>query len=149
MWLWPFNNPTIGARIVSKSVKATMKNACLVIISMILFSCAKDSSTASLRGKWVEINTKTDTLTFGLLGDKESMFLGRGKEMSNGYLTPKSHSGPYDYRLLVDKISLRWLLSASDSFNEFYFSLSGDKIIIENFYDSNAKGILVTFKRIN
>jgi len=108
------------------------------------------TTLADLNGKWVDINTKTDTLTFGLFGGKESMILGRGKETRNGFILPKYGSGPYDYNLLTgDKISLRWTLSSNGSFNEYYLKQSGDKLTIEKFFDPSTSGTMLTFKKLD
>lgn len=129
-----------------------MKQGLVIIFVLALISCTSDNVTTltDLNGKWVDINTKTDTLTFGLFGDKESMILGRGKEMRDGFMLPKYGSGPYDYKLLTgDKISLRWTLSSSSNFNDYYFKQTGDKLTIEKFFDTTTSGTMLTFKKIN
>ena len=128
-----------------------MKYGLIFILTLTLLSCNKDNLTnlTDLNGKWVDINTKTDTLTFGLLGDKETMILGRGKEIRNGFLIPKYGSGSYDYELLTDTISLRWVASSNFNFKKYYFNKTGTKITIEKFFDTNTRGTLLTFKKIN
>ena len=99
-----------------------MKHGLIFILVLILLSCGNDNVTTltDLNGKWVDINTKTDTLTFGLLGDKEALILGRGKEIRNGFLIPNYGSDPYEYELLTDTISLRWVASSSLNFKRYY-----------------------------
>ena len=128
-----------------------MKYGLVIILLLIVLSCTNDSVTTmtDLEGKWVDINTKTDTLTFGLFGDKESMILGRGKEIRNGFLLPKYGSGSYDYELLTDTISLRWVASSNLNFKKYYFKQSGGKLTIEKFFDTTTTGTMLTFKKIN
>ena len=129
-----------------------MKHGLIIILALALLSCTSDNVTTltDLNGKWVDINTNTDTLTFGFFGDKESMILGRGTETRDGFILPKYSSGAYDYKLLTDeKISLRWALSNSSNFNDYYFKQSGDKLSIENFFDTTTSGTILTFKKID
>ena len=129
-----------------------MRQGLVILFALTLIGCTSDNLTTltDLNGKWVDINTKTDTLTFGLFGDKESMILGRGKETRDGFILPKSGSGPYDYKLLAgDKISLRWTLLSNSNFNDYYFKQSGDKLTIEKFFDTTTSGTMLTFKKLN
>jgi hypothetical protein len=128
-----------------------MKQGLIIVFALSLFSCSTDNVTTSteLNGKWVDIHTKTDTLTFGLFGDQESMLLGRGREMRNGSLRPKHGSGPYYYKLLAsDTISLRWTLSSNSNFNNYYFKQTGDRLTIEKFFDTTTPGTMLTFKKL-
>jgi len=132
-------------------MKTKMKHLPIITLVLTLLSCSNDNLTTltDLNGKWVDINTMTDTLTFALLGDKESMILGRGKEIRNGFLLPKHGSGSYDYELLTDTISLRWVASGNLNFRRYYFNKTRTNIIIEKFFDTNTRGTFLTFKRIN
>ncbi|PTB97423.1 hypothetical protein C9994_02945 [Marivirga lumbricoides] len=129
-----------------------MKYRFLIFIA-ILFGCSETESITKqipLEGKWVEVNTQTDTLTFGDFEGQELMNLGRGKEMSDGALIPKRRSGFYEYQLLGnDQISLHWVFSANSAFNNYYFKQSGDSLLLENFYDNFTSSSLLTFKKIN
>ncbi len=122
-----------------------------LLIAIVLFGCANDDSIitqASLEGKWVDVKTKTDTLTF--IGDQGIVTLRREKELRNGFLLPKYGSGPYIYTFPAsNKISLRWVLSSNASFNDYYLKQSGDKLIIEKFFDSPKSTTLLTFKKID
>ncbi len=119
----------------------------IVIIAIILFGCTKPKQTIQpvLTGKWVEMNVKTDTITFVTDG---MIIMSRPKVVSNGFLVPQGGDGPYSYKLLPGKITLQWTLSSMISNNSYSFIQSADKIVIENFYDVNAKGIIQTFLRL-
>jgi hypothetical protein len=104
----------------------------------------------TLVGKWIDVNTKTDTLTFGLIGGSAVMILARGNEIRDGSVLPKYGSGPYDYKLFTgDKISLHWTLSSNSTFTNYYFQQMGDRLTIEKFFDTSTSGTLLTFKKIN
>jgi hypothetical protein len=130
--------------------KLTIMKFGLVVILTVLIGCTNDNlnTPVTLDGKWVEITTKTDTLTFGLMGDKPALILNRGNEMKDGFSIPKSGSGPYDYKLLTNKISLRWYASSNSAFNDYYFNQTGNQIEISNFYDVGSKGTIQTFRKL-
>ena len=107
-----------------------MKQGLIITLVLTSLACSDDNVTtlADLNGKWVDINTKTDTLTFGLFERQAFMILRRGKEIRKGFLLPKQGAGFYDYKLSTpDKISLRWMFSSTASFNDYYFEQTGDK----------------------
>lgn len=124
----------------------------LLIILIALISCSDDDSVTQvpLEGKWAEIINKMDTMTFGLLslGGRASMTLSRGKEMRDGFLVPKPGSNWYEYELLADTIALRSYVSSNSAFNKYYFKLTGDKIVTENFYEINTKRKIRIFKKL-
>jgi hypothetical protein len=123
----------------------------LILFVVAFLSCSEDDSTAvdisDLRGKWVEIETRTDTLSFELVSDSEIMSLNRGTEIRNGNLLPKYNSGPYTYKLGEEKISLYWTLSSNSSFNDYYFSVKDNRLQIGNFYNSES-GETLTFEKL-
>lgn len=121
-----------------------------ILFSLIIFSCTIDKldTPTKLEGKWVEISTTSDTLSFELFGDKETLMLDRGRELRNGFLLPKPGSGPYEYQILKNKIDLRWYASSNGSFFSYYFDQTRDQIKIENFYDVEQKGKIETFKKL-
>jgi hypothetical protein len=127
-----------------------MKLGLLIIFAISLFDCPNNNVIAQkpVTEKWVDVNTKSDTLTFLTIGGHDYIQLDRGKEMRNGYLLPKSGAGPYRYKLLTDKISLYWTLSSDSNFYDYYFNRVDDTIVIENFYDPNLKGTRQTFKKL-
>ena len=124
----------------------------LLVILIVFIGCAGEelpNVEVPLKGKWVDINTTTDTLTFGLLGDKKAMILGRGKEIKDGHLLPKMGSGSYDYDLLSDEIiALRSHLSSNSNFHEYYFQHSGDILTVEKFFENSTSGTILTFRKI-
>ena len=63
----------------------------ILIIVVILSACAYDSLNiqSPLEGKWVDVDTNTDTLTFHAIDGSSYMTLGRGRVLVNGILTPK------------------------------------------------------------
>jgi hypothetical protein len=121
-----------------------MKYGIIAVFILTVLSCTDDKvdmvNSKDLRGEWTEINTKTDTLSFEILNGKEYMMLNRA------VLT---QTGPYEYKLLPnDEISIHWTLAGTfNSFNDYYFKLSGDKLSIGNFYDSPA-GTILTFQKL-
>lgn len=122
----------------------------LMFVLIVLLGCSNNEPIPELglEGKWVEVNTLTDTLEFSLLDDQELMVLSRGTENRDGFILPKPGSGSYDYHLQKDKISLRSHLSSNSSFVDYHFNLSGDKMIIGNFYEPNSQGTKQTFQKL-
>lgn len=125
------------------------------VLIFVLFSAAfhyeNDTPTksTSLNGKWVDVTTTTDTLTFKHIGDNDYMVLGRGMENRNGVMRPKHGSGPYYYKFAKDNyISLRWSLSSDSNFKEYSFSQTENTLTIEKFFDTPAAKTLLTFKKI-
>ena len=128
-----------------------MRSGLLFILALSLFCCGDDhvATQTSLNGKWVEINTRTDTLTFLVMDENPYVTLDRGREIRNGHLLPKIGSGIYRYRLFHDSISLYWTLSSNSDYNHYYFNQTGDALIVGNFYDPDLKGARDTFKKLN
>ncbi len=124
----------------------------LVLIILIFLSCSKENNSSmeasNLDGKWVEVETGTDTLSFELMGDMEIMNLNRGKEIRDGGLLPKYKSGPYIYELKVEQIALNWLVSSDSRFNNYYFKINTNTLFIGNFYGSTS-GDTLTFERLD
>tara|TARA_R110002020_G_scaffold163548_1_gene349594 strand:+ start:368 stop:757 length:390 start_codon:yes stop_codon:yes gene_type:complete len=114
--------------------------------------CSKDDTesltSTSLKGKWIDTETRLDTLSFESSGDLDIMNLNRGKELRNGNLVPKPKSGTYTYKLLEEKISLNWMLSSNSNFNDYYFKVVDDRLNIGNFYGSTS-GETLTFERLD
>lgn len=119
----------------------------LIIFAFTFLGCSKDDTnivtSSDLEGKWIETETRMDTLSFESLGNLEIMNLKRGKEIRDGNLLPKSGSGPYNYDLSEEKISLNWMLSSDSSFTAYYFKVVGDKLSIGNFYGSTYGETLI------
>ncbi|TBW29955.1 hypothetical protein [Gramella sp. KN1008] len=127
-----------------------MKKAFIVIFVTLCLSCSSDNSgTISIgEGKWVEIETKSDTLSFSSLGGMDIMTLARGEELQEGVLKPKYRSGRYEYGISEGKISLRWLLSSNSQFEEYSFRIEDEIMYIGNFYASSS-GEILTFKKLD
>ena len=113
-----------------------------LIIAITLMSCTSDSLSTPdlLKGKWIEVNTKSDTLVFGLFGDQEAMMVNRGYEIRNSFRLPKHGSGPYDYKISKDKISLRYYLSSYNGYFDykFKFDFKTSRIEVEKFYETDS-----------
>jgi hypothetical protein len=125
-----------------------MKLVLLIILSISLLHGVdhNPSMQTKLNGTWVGINN-TDTLTFLVVSQNDYVKLDRGNEMRNGVARPKIGSGPYYYKISPGRISLRWTLSASTDYHDYYFNQSGDSLVVENFYDLNSKGVRQIFKK--
>ncbi|MEM1134286.1 MAG: hypothetical protein AAGI07_00495 [Bacteroidota bacterium] len=119
---------------------------------LVLLSCSDDNveiiTSTDLKGKWIEMETKSDTLTFESWDNSEIMILSRGKEIRDGNLLPKYGSGSYEYRLSEGRISLYWMLSSNSSFKDYNFKIAGNRLNIENFYSSTSKPML-TFEKLD
>ena len=121
-----------------------MKYGIITFFVLIILSCTNDSinivNSKNLRGEWIEINTKTDTLSFEIHYDKEYIMLKRAE---------LERTGLYEYKLLpTDEISIHWTLAATfNSFNNYYFKLTDDRLSIGNFYDSPS-GTILTFQKL-
>ena len=132
-----------------------MKYLPIILLSG-LISCNGENVSPGLIGSdgdgvsvWVDVNTKTDTLTFKSIDGTEYMNLSRGFEMQGGDLLPKIGSGLYQYKFMEEKkIALQWMLSSYYGFNEYTFIQSGDLLIVEKFFDPPSPGVLLTFERI-
>jgi len=118
---------------------------------IILASCADNDSNPSvpLEGKWVAVEVETDTLIFDADIGRDIFQLKRGKEIQNGYLLPKSGAGIYEFKINGESISIYNMVSSCYCFNDYFFNQSGYTLIIENFYEKNAKGDLKTFRKLN
>jgi len=127
-----------------------MNKFLLIFLVAVIASCSDDSGITQTvkNGKWVEIETKSDTLSFSTLDDLEIMTLDRGNELQDGVLKPKYRSGTYEYGLLEGKISLRWVLSSNSNFEEYSFRIENERLYIGNFYGSSS-GEILTFEKLD
>lgn len=118
---------------------------------LFLFSCSNDdmdiTTPSDLNGKWVEVKTKTDTLTFETSDNLDIVTLDRETERINGQPLPKQGSGPYQYKLATGKISLYWMLSSNYKFIDYNFKRTGETFVIDNFYDAPS-GTTLMFEKI-
>jgi len=123
----------------------------IIIALFILSSCTKNDNNvidaSGLKGQWIEMESRSDTLSFESWDSLEIMNLKRGKEVKNGFLLPKLGSGPYEYSLSSEIISLKWMLSSNSNPNEYYFKVTNDELEIGNFYNS-LNGETLTFEKL-
>ena len=125
-----------------------MKHLVLTILICIsFFSCSKTTlEPGPVRGVWVEASLRQDTLSFVKFDPDRYFTLDREREFRNGHSLPKSGSGPYDYILKNDSISIRCGWSNSLNFQTLYFKFDPQRDLIQigNFYDDskNAAAIL-------
>ena len=119
----------------------------LILCVLTFLGCSKDGkdvvASSDLKGKWIETETRMDTLSFESLDNQDIMNLNRGKEIRDGNMLPKSGSGPYKYNLLEEKISLNWVLSSDSSFKDYYFKIIDNRLNIGNFYGSKSGETLI------
>ncbi|MCH7658758.1 MAG: hypothetical protein IIB05_10630 [Bacteroidetes bacterium] len=136
-----------------------MKNIFFLLsfILSILLGCEKSDifdeyvPISHIDGVWIENINKSDTINFDNWHNPDIFELKRGIEYRNGYYLPKKHSGPYEYKISKDSISLQNLLSSSRCWETYYFRVnkSQDAFIISDFiYKSQSKTGKLIFTRI-
>jgi hypothetical protein len=116
------------------------------IITLLLFFntlpdyiyCQKNELKSSpLKGTWIEMEKKTDTIVFSSEYDGQNPIfnLKRGFRFTEGYKLPDYYSGPYNFILGKESISVYWFLS-SGSFQTYYFKLipGENRFKIGNFF---------------
>lgn len=118
----------------------------------IFLSCSNDDAnnekSSDTKEKWVEAQSRRDTIYFERLDGLDLLHLNRGKEMKNGSLLPKVKSGPYEYRITGEKISLYYVISSYYAFDDYYFKINKKTLTIGNFYESEA-GEILTFEKLD
>jgi len=123
-----------------------------IFLTLFIFSACENNkvTTSGLKGTWVEIDTKTDTIIFKTDDLAGKFYLNRGFEMTNGYYLPKIGSGMYSYDISGNSIKIVDLLSSTAGGNNYYFSIIHDnesfQVGMFTFLETN-KAIL-TFKRL-
>jgi hypothetical protein len=124
----------------------------VILLTLFIFSGCENNkvTTSRLKGTWVEIDTKTDTIIFKTDDLSGKFYLNRGFEMTNGYYLPKIGSGMYSYDISDCSIKIVDLLSSTAGGNNYYFSINHDnesfQIGMFTFFETN-KAIL-TYKRL-
>ena len=110
-------------------------NICFAIIFLLMMfsGCVKEESlTPELQGAWVESSLREDTIIFNSpdFDFGENWFDLRREGMIS--------SGPYEYRIHGDSISVHWMLSSCTCWEIYYFRLDNrkDEFRIGNFYYS-------------
>lgn len=128
-----------------------MKYVLALIFVLTLLSCSNNETniitSPDLKGKWVDVETRLDTLSFESLDNSEIMNLNRGKEIREGNLLPKYGSGSYIYKVSELNISLNWMLSNNSNFYDYYFKIIENRLNIGNFYGSEY-GETLTFEKL-
>jgi len=126
---------------------------------IMLLSCQKDNTMfpdpstlpKGLVGSWVEVSTKSDTISFTSNTERGMLFLHRGYEIRNGYRLPVIGSDGYSFRLLTDSIRLMGGLSSTFFDKTFYFKYDEANLTINigkfSQYIDTKKSIL-TFRKI-
>lgn len=135
----------------AKRIYSHLQYVIFVLVIGAFFSCSKENklmlSAEDLSGEWIEVDTRSDTLHFTSLDGMDIMTLRRGFEMRDGHLLPRLASGPYEYRLENDRISLHWTLSSNSAFETVSFAIQDRRLTIGNFYDSKY-GSQIIFERL-
>jgi len=90
-----------------------------------------------LKGTWIEMEKKNDTMVFSSEYDGQYPIfnLKRGFRFTEGDKLPDYYSGPYNFKLGQNSISVYWFLS-SGSFQTYYFKLipGENKFKVGNFF---------------
>lgn len=112
---------------------------------MILLSsagCDQVTNHVRLRGTWVEITKKMDTIDFTHFGSNKAFYLKSGYVMQSGHRIPKGEIYYY-IALKDDSIALNPITSSicpfpnPDCYPHYFFKVnSGNTFDIGNFYDS-------------
>lgn len=124
----------------------------LFILSLIFYSCEKHDVTVSgLKGTWVEVDTKTDTIIFNRNTTSGLFILSKGHEIRNGYVLPKIGSGIFMFELNKDSIAITDGLSCTYSKRNYFFKLNESlktfniQIFTAGFETNKA---ILTFKKL-
>ncbi len=126
-------------------------------ILVLLLSCSKDefpdpnTLSKDLKGSWVEVDTKTDTMIFKYSDISGLFWFHRGYEIRNGYRLPIIGSTGYHYEIVADSITLIDGLLSIWNENTYYFNFDKPNLTINigNFsqhIDSNKP--ILTFRKI-
>jgi hypothetical protein len=120
----------------------------VVLLIGIGISCKKDPIPNDLKGRWVRVDNRNDTVTFGFKDQANWFELFRGYQIGDdGISRPKIPLGIYEYKLKDSSILIHWSASSSSTWPEYFFSLHDSEIEIGNFIDNtNPKIILEKIK---
>jgi cell division protein YceG involved in septum cleavage len=132
---------------ITKSKKMKILKSVVLFLVFIILSthiyCQKiELKTSPLHGSWIEVGKKTDTIVFSSEYDGQNPIfeLKRGFRITEGYKLPNYFSGPYNFKLGNNSISVYWFLS-SGSFQSYYFKMipGENKFKIGNFFKDPEK----------
>jgi len=120
----------------------------LILFAILLIgcgiSCKKDSLTSDLKGQWVRVDNRNDTVTFGFKDQVDWFELFRGYQLGDdGILRPKIPLGIYEYKIKDNSILIHWSASSSSTWPEYYFSFQGSEIEMGNFIDNTNPRIIL------
>ena len=125
-----------------KIVKIVILIKLLIVLSSSLYCQKNFLKTSPINGTWIEILKKTDTIVFASEFDGQNAVfeLKRGFRIADGYKLPDYFSGPYNFKLGNNSISVYWFLS-SGSFQTYYFKMipEENKFKIGNFFKDPEK----------
>jgi hypothetical protein len=111
-----------------------MKPINLLFLLLLLFFtfCQKENVSPGLNGVWVEKSLSKDTIIF------DSPDFDFGENWFELRRDIKLSTGPYEYTIKEDSISIQWMLSSCYCWRSYYFKLDpgGKEFVIGKFYDS-------------
>ena len=115
----------------------------LIILSNYIYGQTYELKASPLLGTWVELLKRSDTIVFSPVYDGQNPVfnLKRGTRITEeGYILPDYFSGPYNFKISQNSISVYWFLS-SGSYQTYYFKhlLGEDKFEIGNFFKDPEK----------
>ena len=113
---------------------------------ILLFSCEKDDhQTSELKGVWIEKSLRNDTIIFD---SPEYDFGGNWFELRRGVMLS---TGPYEYKLMEDSISIHWMLSSCTCWRTYYFKpypLKNELRIGKFYYSEELKAEILVFESL-
>jgi len=126
-----------------KILKAVIPFFLIFILSNCIYSQSLPLKPSPLKGTWVELMKRNDTIVFSPEYDGQHPIfnLKRGYRITEeGYTLPDYFSGPYNFKLSQNSISVYWFLS-SGSFQSYYFKMipAENKFKIGNFFKDPEK----------
>lgn len=126
-----------------KTITAVLPFFLMMILSTYNYGQTYKLKTSPLAGTWVELMKRGDTIVFASEYDGQNPVfnLKRGTRITEeGYIVPDYFSGPYNFKISQDNISVYWFLSCG-SYQTYYFKhISGeDKFEIGNFFKDPEK----------
>jgi hypothetical protein len=125
-----------------KILKTVVPFLLLFILSNYIYCQNVELKTSPLNGTWIEVEKRSDTIVFSPKYDGQNPIfnLKRGLRIADGNKLPDYFSGPYNFKLGENSISVYWFLS-SGSFQTYYFKMipEENKFKIGNFFKDPEK----------
>ena len=115
-----------------------MKKMLCAVLLLCCFACEKEELDNRIIGRWVDEQSKKDTLIFESRGN-----LLKIKTLDKQHLD-------FVYNIKGDSISFNWMYSSDiKRYNYYYFKVVNNKLSIQNFYiDSMESNALLKFDKI-